>query len=382
MRTDVHGGLEAVPDLVWEHLAEQDFYGQRPWIEYQAAAAGVKVFFIVVTDDRGAVRAAAPAYLVDHETSGRYVPLFPRTDGRRPAPLLLVGGRRGHRSSLGIDADDPRIAEIVPALVDGVVDLSLETGAGDVWCMFLDSPTAEALAEDPRISGPHLQAGDATAPLPGRDFSDYMDSLTKKGRARVRADRRHFQGARRSVEERRLSDVVDVMSEVLTDHQASHGSPASVDSMRSLLEGQAEHCDASSRVFSSWDGRTPVAATLTYSSVHEVSSRAYGVRAGRADEACDYFELTYYRPAELAYAQGARALHLGIGTLRTKTRRGALVGLRWACALGVREDRALRHRRNEQVMSRIVDDLGGSAAALDELSHEAAARHGAVLDRG
>lgn len=382
MRAHIFAGLDAVPDAVWEHTTEQDFYGQRPWVEYQAAARGVTAFFVVVTDADGTVCAAAAAYLVEHETSAAYLPPFSRTSDQRQGPLLFVGGRRGHRASLGVDPDDPRIVDIVHTFVDGVVQLRDETGAGDAWCMYLDSPTAEALAEDPRISGPHLQAGDATVPLHGDDFSDYVDSLTKKDRARVRADRRHFREAARSVETRRLSDVVDVMSEVLADHQASHGAPTSVETMRSLVQGQAEHCDDASRVFSSWSGPRLVAATLTFSSAGMVSSRAYGIRSGLADGACDYFELTYYLPVELALSRGAHALHLGIGTLRTKTRRGASVGLRWACVLDASGDRSAHRRRDQDVMRRIVDDMGGTTVALDDCSRTAVARRGLVVDHG
>lgn len=380
MRAEVFVGLAAVPDRVWAHTAREDFYGQRPWVEYQGAADGVSAFFVAVTDDDGLVRAAAPAYLVEHETNVAYLPPLDTERDGRSAPLLLVGGRRGHRAALGLDAADPSVGDVVATFVDGLIALRAETGAAAVWCPYLDSRTAEALATDSRVSGPHLQAGDATIALAGDGFADYLDSLPKKDRTRVRADRRHFSGAARSVRADRLSEVVDLMAELLTDHQASHGTAVPVGSMRKLVQGQAGHCDDASRVFSSWSGSVAVAGTLTFSSDDLVSSRAYGIHAGVDRGACDYFELTYYLPAELAYARGARALHLGIGTLRTKTRRGADVGFRWACAVGAGVTEGLRRSRNEKVLDAVLEDLGGTAAPLDEDSRAAAARQGLEVE--
>jgi hypothetical protein len=47
-----------------------------------------------------------------------------------------------------------------------------------------------------------------------------------------------------------------------------------------------------------------------------------------------FFNVTYYAPIAHAYAVGARAVHVGVSSLRAKVRRGARLTSLWALPIG------------------------------------------------
>ena len=62
--------------------------------------------------------------------------------------------------------------------------------------------------------------------------------------------------------------------------------------------------------------------------------RAAGFAYERLRGAAEYFNLIYYRPIRWAYEHGVRQIHLGIGSLHTKTLRGGRLAPLWVVPVG------------------------------------------------
>ncbi|HWU11589.1 MAG TPA: GNAT family N-acetyltransferase, partial [Streptomyces sp.] len=146
-------------------------------------------------------------------------------------------------------------------------------------------------------------------------------------RRQIRRDREAFAAADYTVTQTPFSESWSAISPLIASHQAHHGEPAAADLISRLMREQAETTGDAGTVHACHREGRMVGCTLTYETPYEVSSRAYGFDHRIPAAAAEYFELLYYRPMEAAYRTGARRLHLGIGTLLPKIRRGAEVSL-------------------------------------------------------
>jgi hypothetical protein len=345
----------------------RDFYSGPEWIAYQAADPCTRTYVVRVRDEDGVTCASTPVFVVADDTNRRYdpSPLGASADdrGRR----VLVGGRRGHGSALVVAASRRDVGDVVTGLLDGVRSVVASEGCHEAWLLFVPDATARLLAGHAGVSGPFLSAGDASIVLAEPGWDAYLDVLDKKGRSRVTADRRRWDRSGAVTSEGALSSFTVPVADLLVEHQAVHGLVHERDALRRLLEGQAAVCDAVSHVFLAREPgepgqpAEPGAATLTYRDQRRVTSRAFGGREPWSRAAAAYFELTYYRPIELAARWGLSEVHLGIGTTRTKTRRGATVEGRWGLSLDARGAvDPLTHNRS--AWAGLRDETGGAEA--------------------
>ncbi|MCJ0875559.1 GNAT family N-acetyltransferase [Streptomyces sp. AP-93] len=367
MRTEIVDSLAGVADGAWNTLSAGSFYGSLAWMRYQEAAPDSSVRYVLVRDASGRLVAGMPIYVVDSEASGMYNPrvLFPDAAGTIGASrrTVLVGNRRGYSNRLLIDERQDR-NEITKMLVDAVNLVASQEADGQAWWLYLGEGDTETLLTHANRAVPRLLAADCAIPLPGDSFGDYLQQGTSNMRRQIRKDREAFQRAEYTCTEVPFADVWAEMSPLITSHQAHHGEPADPAVIRRLMREQAEATGESGIVHACHLGGVMRGCTLTYTTEREVSSRAYGFDHSRPAVAGEYFELLYYRPMEAAYRSGARRLHLGIGTLRPKIRRGAEVSFLWAVSTGERlgtDGSGEAAANNAARWQPMADELGGAA---------------------
>ncbi|WP_079406911.1 GNAT family N-acetyltransferase [Streptomyces sp. 3211] len=371
MNIDVVKSLDGVDRDAWDALSGGSFYAGHAWTRYQEADPGSSVRYVLVREGDGQLVAGVPVYLVDSEASAMYDParLFPDLpqQSRVMGRTVLAGNRRGYANRIltdaGADADPERKRHLTGQLVDAVNRIAAEEADGHAWWLYLGDADAEALLSFGAGSPPRLLAADCAIALPGTSFEDYLQSGSSNMRRQIRKDRDAFRAAGYTCSEIPFSACWDEISPLIASHQQHHGERSGTDFIRALMRGQAEATADAGVVHACRKDGGMVGCTLTYVTPREVSSRAYGFDYRYAAVAAEYFELLYYRPMEAAYRAGASRLHLGIGTLQPKIRRGAEVSLLWGVQTGVADggDSGTARARNAVRWQQLADDMGGAA---------------------
>ncbi|NEE34960.1 GNAT family N-acetyltransferase, partial [Streptomyces sp. SID7982] len=371
MRTDIVSGIDEIEAGEWDALADGSFYSSAAWMRYQEAADGVTTRYVLVRDEHGRLAAAAPVYVVISEGSSMYAPgrLFPELQDRPGAAgrTVLVGNRRGYANRLLVGGPPEHRGRAVKQLVDAVNLIAAEEADGRAWWLYLGDGDTEALLAHAPHPVPRLVAADCAITLPGTGFDDYLRGGSGNMRRQIRKDREAFAGAGYTVSRTSLSESWPEISPLIASHQAHHGEPSQTALISRLMRAQAEATGEAGTVHACHREGRMVGCTLTYSTPYEVSSRAYGFDHRLPATAAEYFELLYYRPMEAAYRTGARRLHLGIGTLLPKIRRGAEVSLLWAVTTGhAHADETVRLARahNSARWHSMAGEMGSAAARV------------------
>jgi predicted N-acyltransferase len=331
--------IDAIGQKDWDELAAGSFYATHAWARYQQRDPHSTARYVLVRDEQGRLAAAAPVYLVDREASARYDPshLIPGLTRRQPgtAPqTVLVGNRRGYANKILLSDHAEHDDRALAALLSGVEDLTAEAGADRSWWLYLDAPDMALLTAATTTSAPLLLAADCSIPLPGGSFDDFLSAAPKRTREQIRRDRRVFADANYTVTSPPFAASWAEMAPLMASHQQHHGHATDTASMSALLRDQARDAGEGAIVSACSRGDRMVGCALAFCTPVEAAARAYGFDHAMQGSACEYFELTYYRLIEAAYRRGTSRVHLGIGTLRTKIRRGAGLSLRWAVATG------------------------------------------------
>ncbi|MGW0538220.1 GNAT family N-acetyltransferase [Streptomyces sp. NPDC003032] len=367
MKTEIVKSLDEVGSAAWDAMAGGGFYSSHAWLTYQERDPGSSVHYVLVYGGAGRLVTGLPVYLVTSEASGMYDParLFPdlpeqpRSMGR----TVLAGNRRGYANRILLEGDGERRRDLVGRLVDAVGRIAAEEADGHAWWLYLNESDTESLLPYATGSLPRLLAADCAISLPGDSFEDYLQSGSSGMRRQIRKDRQAFQAAGYTCSQRPLAECWDDISPLIASHQRHHGEPGDPGHIRALMREQAEATGDAGVVHACHkDGRT-VGCTLTYEAPAEVTSRAYGFDHRRPADAAEYFELLYYRPMEAAYRRGVSRLHLGIGTLRPKLRRGADVDLLWGLRTGpgLADDHAAARAHNDARWQSFAAEMGGAA---------------------
>ncbi|MGW8362982.1 GNAT family N-acetyltransferase [Streptomyces wedmorensis] len=328
--------LADVPRDRWDALAGGSFYAGHDWAAYQELDPHARAYYFLVHDEDGALVTAASAYLVTREGSGRYRPstLFPDLGLPRDKPVLLVGNRRGHANRLLLDHAHPHADLALDRLVAAVDRFAADEADGNAWWLYLGEEDARRLMPYSRLTRPRLLAADCAIGLPGEGFDDYLAAATANQRRQIRRDRRTFLEAGYTYRAEAFRDVWRPMGPLIASHQTHHGHQAGDEAMTELMRQQAETCGRTATVHTCARGSVMAGCALTFTTTTQIAARAYGFDHSRDASAAEYFELFYYRPIEQAYAAGVREVHLGIGTLQPKIRRGAHVLLLWGLVTG------------------------------------------------
>ena len=364
--------IEHVDRAEWDALGRGSFYASHAWMRYQQMDPHSRAYYVFIRDDDRRPVAATAVYLVERESNAGYDPtaLLPGLgEGcRRPGGRLtvLVGNRRGYSNRLLIAAGADR-PSAVRSLADAVEQVVAECSADRAWWLYVDRADAESLVGAANAADPALLTAGCAITLAGDRFADYLASVPPSVRKRVRRDRRTFAAARYDVASPSFADCWPSLSPLVTSHENHHGHVIDADTVAGLLRVQAETVGQASHVhMCSRDGRA-VACAVGYSTREEVAARFYGFDHTQPAVAQEYFELAYYRLIETAYHIGASRLHLGIGTLRTKIRRGAVVTPLWAVATGIRaltDERDLIRAHNERRWAGLLEAIEPYRGAL------------------
>ncbi|WP_208877386.1 GNAT family N-acetyltransferase [Streptomyces armeniacus] len=329
MNTDLVHSIHDVPAGEWDRLARQtSLYLSHRWLAGEEQDPTATASYVLVRDREGAILAATPLYEVHEEPNDNY-----RTDtvlSSPASPRVIAGARRGyHNSPLtapGLTADQR--AACLTLLRDAARAHAGRLGTTH-WWPYLTRAAADALAPLYR-ERPRHQQDDATIPLPGHGFDDYVASLPAKRRAGVRSERRAFAESGLDLRIQPLGDCYQDAGSLLAGHQKSHGHARdSTGVMTELLKRQAEAMGDTARVAAAYDQDRMIGFCLSYH---------YGattwIRAVAADKEHPapyaYFNLAYYLPIEDAYAHKTTALHAGMKSIEAKRLRGAEVSSLYA----------------------------------------------------
>ncbi|MEH1164842.1 GNAT family N-acetyltransferase [Micromonospora sp. CPCC 205539] len=341
-----------IGEAVWNGLAEGDgFYLGYPWMAWAETDPSFVTTYLVARDSSGTALAAVATYLwggasvpsmnlayspshIAEENLGR--PLSPE-EHEAFLPALLVGSRAGYHGAVAISADltgDGRDA-VLTALFTEVEALAARLGAASVALLYTPTENVAGYraawdrASRPNGRGPVPAplSAEAVLPAPGGATSDAAAEAAQ--RREWRRERRRYDATVDRVETVRLSECVDVIGPLLGATQRKYGGPDTDADMVRYFASQVPALDAYSHVLLEYAGDAVVGFSLTYLWPDGVYVRAAGFDALAAPYS--YFNLTMYRPRDLAAERGLSAVHLGAGTYGAKRARGAEP--RWTAGL-------------------------------------------------
>ncbi|WP_223837991.1 GNAT family N-acetyltransferase [Streptomyces venezuelae] len=320
--------LRDIPADDWDRLARSaGLYLSHRWLSGEESDPTATASYALVRDGDGdgdgALLAAAPLYLVHSEPNAFYDPDHLDLSGP-PRPRVIAGARRGYHNA---PLTDPALsAERRTACLTLLRDCAREHAerhGTTHWWPYLTEAAAGQLGAVYDGAVPQRLEADATIPLPGTGFDDYLDSLPSKRRVVVRRERAAFQAAGLRIRHLPLGECHRDAGRLLAVLQSAHGHTGdNADLMTRLLGRQAEAMGEQARVTAAYDGRRMAAFSLSYHFAGTTWLRAVGT-----DPACSapfaYFNLTYYLPIEAAYREGTTALHAGMKAIHAKRLRGA-----------------------------------------------------------
>ncbi|WP_445521370.1 peptidogalycan biosysnthesis protein [Streptomyces sp. NEAU-174] len=336
METIISHDIDDIDPPRWDALVRGVFYSGHAWARYQQYDVNSSARYIQVIDS-GRLVAAAAVYLVHKELSFRYQPdvIFPEAHQGRlsGSPTLIVGNRRGNSNSLLLDRAHPRAETALRSLLDTVNGIASNESDGRAWWLYLNDEDTRQLMQRTETLFPKILAGDCTIELPGVDFDDYLSSLSSSQRRQVKSDRRTFNAVGYTTASIPFSRSWETFSPLVASHERSHGHDVSDEFIAQLMKGQAAACGDTGTVHACWKESKMVAGGLTFSTASMMAGRAFGFDHSQRSSS-EYFELFYYRPLEMAYRENLDCLHLGIGTLQAKARRGAIIRPLWGLATG------------------------------------------------
>lgn len=324
MKTEIVGSVHAVPMADWDRLAQHaGVYLSHRWLAGEERDPTATASYALVRDHDGTLVAAAPLYLVHHEPNAYYEPthLPPGTE----KPRVIAGARRGYHNTPLTDPGLPEALDThcLALLHETARDHAARHGTTH-WWPYLNESATRRLAP---LYGtpPHHMEDDATIPLPGTGFDDYLASLPSKRRVAIRHERAAFEAAGLDVRHQRLADCYEDAGRLLAALQKSHGHADDADAMTSLLRRQSDAMGDHARVVAAYDGPLMTGFCLYYHQGGTTWLRGVGIDP-ESPAPFAYFALTYYAPIEDAYRHGTTALHAGMKAIEAKRLRGARVG--------------------------------------------------------
>ncbi|KAB1935301.1 GNAT family N-acetyltransferase [Micromonospora sp. ALFpr18c] len=346
--TEVDSAAEAVR-LGWDRLVGPDdlFLGAR-WLEVAERTAGAPMRYLLRGGPDGPVAALATAlatesspwvlgrpdtllgFSADDDRPGArdLLDRLGTSAGPRLLPSLVCGGRHMGRSRVlrdpGLTAGEA--TGLITELVSRAERFAAESGARSVAFPFVDEPDdllREVLSARGYLS--HQSGRYSRLPLASDGFEGLLARLSPKRRRRVLAERRHVAAAGVTVGigplDPALIPRLGVLEEELMHKYGLTWTAAQTEAtLREMLDVFGDELQICTAV---GDGEVRGFGTLLR---HQ--GQWYARQAG-FDYAWQgalplYFEVLYYRPAELAPSHGITGIHYGMGSEEAKRSRGCL----------------------------------------------------------
>jgi hypothetical protein len=324
---DPVGGLDGNQ---WDELAGDHFYSSAFWLrlcdlEPGGTSGGLHV------DLPGGGRAAVPVIAVGDNP-------HPNTRWRRlltarglPSPPdrgILVGQRRGYLAHL-LATEGTDLAAAASALLDEVRSCCppVPGTAPARVALYLTTPDVLALREAGVRAMPVALAADASIEIPAGGWDAFLASLSSHRARRIRSEARRFSQAGYHVEQRALGEAHADVARLAFQVARRYGKADSIDPFLTGFRLQGEFAGPRAQVLlCSYDGGPPVGCCLYYRDGGTVYLRAVGFDYDRLRGVAEYFNLTYYIPAQMP---GVRRLHAGIASPDAKALRGARLEPLW-----------------------------------------------------
>ena len=365
LRVETVTAMDAVEPAAWDALAAgRSLFVSRPWLGVVELDRRAVPSYLLARDGAQLV-AALPLYEVAEESNPCY--RFAEELPGVPVPTgHLVGGtRRGYRNELlGPPEASSRLAEA-----------ALAAGRPVVF-FFLGLDDAEALAAVDGASQPLFQRPEARLEAPGASFSDYLDTLSRDRRRKVR---REIEGFTAGVEVGRetVHKGLEEAAPLLVNVERKHGGDPPVEVMRGFLTALDEAFGPRCVLFTCRRERRLVAFSLAIEWGDRLYVRAIGLDYEAEPPPGSYFNLGYYEPLRHCYERGLGGLHLGIDSYPAKVHRGARLEPLWAIVLAgdgsgpsPAAARAWNERRLDEWRRRLEADGISRAAAAWRLPGE------------
>lgn len=327
---DPIGGLG---DTEWDRLAAGRFYSSALWLRQCALLEPGPVSGGLHVRTPGGGRAAVPVAAVTDEPNPhlRWHDLLAARGLPAPGPGgLLVGQRRGYLAHL-LTGEGTDRAEAAAAVLDAVralrSPLHEESKIARV-AMYLTTEDVRALRAAGVRTAPVALVTDAWIEIPPEGFDAWLASLSAHRARRVRSEIRKFDRAGYRVDHRTLAESWSDVARLVARSLSRYG--VTVDDVASMAESfRKQGVLAGSRaevVLCSRNGEPPVGFCLYYRWGDTVYLRALGFDHDRLASAAEYFNLTFYIPAQVP---GVRWMHAGTGTAQGKALRGARLRPLW-----------------------------------------------------
>ena len=366
---DPLGGLT---EQQWDGLAGDRFYSSAFWLRLCALEGGGASGAVPVELPGGGL-AAVPVIAVGqqpHPNCRWGDRLAARGLPSPPAQGLLIGQRRGYLAHLLArpDADPGTVADALLAAVRAVRPPAPVVDDGARVALFLTTPDVLALRAAGVRSSPVLLAADAWIEIPDGGWDGWLDNQRSSHRARrIRSEARRFVEAGYRVWQRPLAQAYPDVARLTVQTEHRYGKPADQDRYAEAFRLQGEFAGPRAQVlFCGYDDGPAVGCCLYYRAGDTIYLRAVGFDYPRLRGAAEYFNLTYYLPAQLP---GVRWLHAGISTPDGKALRGAQLRPLWLLDLSadsVLTDAAEQVRaHNAAFRAELANSSPAVAAALE-----------------
>jgi hypothetical protein len=326
VRVRTVGSLNDVSSEDWDALAARvGFYQSHSWLRSVEGHPHAEPVYILVEDTDGRLVAALPVYKVNEETNQRYD--VRRLPNPGSYPDVVLGNRRGFRSALLLE---PTVDREVRNAALGLLRAAMIDQVGHRPARFWyvpDSDLPSCLNLDGARCGTEL-GQDATVPIPRGGFEEYAAALPPRRRAKVRRERRVYldHGYDTSLEP--LAGIATEAGVLLHQLQCKYGSTDEADFYIGYYERLAAAADPGEMLTCRRNGRL-LGACHFYIFGDGIWARSAGFDYANLENGFEYFNLGFYELLELGAPLGKRRLHMGMGSLDAKVRRGAQVESLW-----------------------------------------------------
>lgn len=338
MRVDVASSLRSVDPAEWDGLqSAAGFYTSHTWLLGDEADPAAEVSYLTIRDGNGALIGALPCYRPRVTGNERYNlrALLGRADVPRSRALVLAGARSGYRCDVLVsDRLTPADASVVRTRL--LREAAERAGRDDRQAVMLYLPANAYCQLAADVGGRGVPVGaDATISLPGGSFADWLGELPRKKRWSIRREVEAYDASGWRTEVVPLGTVINEVVPLLAALQHKHGALGDPRALTRLLARQEQAFGERAIVFAGRRDGKLGAFTLVYRHADGLDIRMAGQDYDLAPEASyAYFNVMYYAPIRHAYATGAAAVHLGVGSLRAKVLRGARLTSLWALPIG------------------------------------------------
>lgn len=361
----------------WDRLANGHFYSTDAWLSFTGAEPGA-VSGAVARYRSGRLAGAVPVA----ELTASPMPLYRWNDllSSYDLPLLapgglLVGPRQGYQTHFLV-SEDQQAGPVVADLVEEV--RGLHGGRSDRACVAMYVTTRDALAV--RAAGvpaePVLLGADAWLQVPPGGWPEWLDSMRKNRRSKIRKEARRFRDTGYRIVHMPLSECYQQLTVAAAATLAKYGAAGRPADYLPALRRYVDGMGGAARVaVCSLPASDPLAFCIYFVWGDTVFLRWAGFDYRRLVGAAEYFNLLYYDQIERAAQRGLRWIHAGIKSAEAKARRGArlrplwLVDLTDASPLARAADRVRQH--NMRGYQHYVADTQTEAALVDRESWQA-----------